>query len=222
MLGQLTLVQWKLMFFCFPLVVASRRMGGWKHIKRVGSERRSTDAPTSDPLLPSSAPPLPLATQQLDQEVAEPDPQPQPLAPPAQKFLWDVSLDEEDENEPKPSSTATAPSLQTQLQSISSQESLARTSVESSPDTAAPSSPRSANGFKGLNQKNSRKESADSGQIEIYQKPSRGSADADLPSGFKAAMRRGTIGKLLGKTNSRRSSKEDVGADEAESRRNAP
>lgn len=211
-----------------PWDLASRRTG-WKHIKRVSSERRLSDAPLSDPLSPSSpSPPLPnepLAEQQSDSITVADATTFVPPASPAPKFLWDVSLDEEDEDEPKPINTSTVPSLHTQ--SHTSQESLARTSVEnSSPEAIVPSSPRSANGFKGLYQKVGRKDSADDEAEHAENKPMRMPAstfDTAVPGngGFKAAMRRGTIGKLFAKSSSRRSSNDEADLNEDSESRNS-
>jgi hypothetical protein len=147
-----------------------------------------------------------------------------PPTSPAPKFLWDVSLDEEDEDEPKAINTSTVPSLHTQ--SHTSQESLARTSLEtSSPEAIVPSSPRSAIGFKGLYQKVGRKDSADDEAEHAENKPMRMAASTfdtavSGNGGFKAAMRRGTIGKLLAKSSSRRSSKDEADLNEdSESRK---
>jgi hypothetical protein len=183
---------------------ASKR-SGWKHIKRVSSERRLSDTTSSEPLsatTSSSSPP----------SESKPATSPKPSAPPRQKFLWDVSLDEEEENEPKQSQTVTQ-------QPISSQDSLPRTSTESTPDTpTVSSSPRSLNGTKNLHQKIGNRDSVSDHSEHAEKHPIRvGSPEGGESGGFKAAMRRGTIGKLFGIHPSRRSSKDEPGTEEFES-----
>ena len=182
---------------------ASKR-SGWKHIKRVSSERRFNDGTSPEPLSPTT-PPLPQTSSESKQEDRT------HLAPPSQKFLWDVSLDEEEEDDQKRSQSNPP---------ASSQESLTRTSVDSTPDPPTDSSsPRSTNGVKLLYQKMSQKDSV-SDHSDIAEKqpvqiasPEGGKGES---IGFKAAMRRNTIGKLFGKHPVRRSSKEEMAGEEIE------
>ncbi|KAI8578349.1 hypothetical protein K450DRAFT_272959 [Umbelopsis ramanniana AG] len=170
---------------------ASKR-SGWKHIKRVSSERRINDGTSPEPLSPTTPPlPQPSASKSEDSttHIAPPP-------PPAQKFLWDVSLDEEEEDDQKLSQNVSNPPA-------SSQESLPRTSVDSTPDPPTDSSsPRSTNGVKLLYQKMSHRDSvsehSDSAEKQPVQMASpEGSGEGGV--GFRAAMRRNTIGKLFGK-----------------------
>lgn len=177
---------------------ASKR-SGWKHIKRVSSERRFNDATLSEPLSPTT-PPLPQTSSESKQEDRT-----HPAPPPQQKFLWDVSLDEEEEDDQKRSQSNPP---------ASSQESLTRTSVDSTPDPPTDSSsPRSTNGVKLLYQKMSPKDSVSDHSDNTEKRPVHiaspegGSGES---VGFKAAMRRNTIGKLFGKHPVRKSSKDEV------------
>ncbi|KAG2172592.1 hypothetical protein INT44_002607, partial [Umbelopsis vinacea] len=171
---------------------ASKR-SGWKHIKRVSSERRINDGTSPEPLSPTT-PPLPQPSKSETTNIAPP--------PPAQKFLWDVSLDEEDEDDQKRSHNPPA----------SSQESLTRTSVDSTPDPPTDSSsPQSTNGVKHHHQKMSQQDSVSSEERQPVNM-----AEGSSSEGFRAAMRRNTIGKLFGKHPVRRSSKDEADGEEIE------
>jgi hypothetical protein len=181
------------------------KRSGWRHIKRVSSERRLNDGTLSEPLSPTT-PPLPQPSESKSENNTYFAP------PPAQKFLWDVSLDEEEEDDQKRSQNMSIPPA-------SSQESLTRTSVDSTPDPPTDSSsPRSTNGVKLLYQKMSHKDSisehSDSAEKQPVQMASpEGSGES---VGFRAAMRRNTIGKLFGKHPVRRSSKDELDGEEIE------
>ncbi|KAJ2955848.1 hypothetical protein NQZ79_g8228 [Umbelopsis isabellina] len=216
----------------------ARRPEGWKHIKRVASERRPGDGPDVHALTPETLP----ATM-VDNADTSPTTQPDHLTtdrkiPPVtagQKFLWDVSLEEEDEEvkttptaAPKPSSTeptVTAPANASANNSVSDESKVSnnhegRSSVESasSLEAAVPSSPQPMDESKTISPKLHAHETAKlTSPVDDTSKSTRTSTDSEGGSsngGFKAAMRRGTIGKLLAKSGhgNRRSSKDEAAA----------
>lgn len=226
----------------------ARRPEGWKHIKRVASERRPGDGPDVHASIPETLPTTMMDTGKASSPTKTEHLTPDGKIPPVtagQKFLWDVSLEEEDE-EVKASATPCAPKLSTTestanaptdappnvpANSIVNDESNVpnnhdgRSSLESasSPDAAVPYSPQPMDESKSPNL-NARETAKIASPVDDTTKPARTSTDSEGGGngGFKAAMRRGTIGKLLAKSGhgNRRSSKDEAAAttDEPEPR----
>ncbi|KAG2184394.1 hypothetical protein INT43_000303 [Umbelopsis isabellina] len=216
----------------------ARRPEGWKHIKRVASERRSGDGPDVYAATPETLP-----TTKVDTANASPPTKAEHLTadgkiPPVtagQKFLWDVSLEEEDEEvkttttpaAPKSSTTetiVTAPNNASANNSVNgesnvpnNQEGRSSQDSASSPDAAVPYSPQPMDESKPISPDlNARETAKITSPVDDTTKSARTSTDSESGGngGFKAAMRRGTIGKLLAKSGhgNRRSSKDEPAA----------